>query len=138
MKLVFTALVLALSLGAQASYFEDNCSNGDGTARWETGHNNNEIYFRVQDDSTGEYSEHKFSASDVKIKFTKKKHIAKRTVDYQCSSTFHTYYSATAQVTPREEIRTQFNSIFKSGKFKDFVICHDQVSGEAPECPESR
>ena len=133
MKKIFCFILLHTTLSAQASYFENNCSNADGDVRWEEGHNENQVYFSYYDQVSGTYKTANFDVGMVNIKFTKKKTLLKKNTSGQCWAGAIHKYSSHALITPTSEFKEEFIKIHKASSLKDYVICHDRWDGEV-EC----
>lgn len=128
MKWILAALCV-FSLSAHASYYEENCANADGTARWMEGHNDNHAHFRLINDQ-GEWQSAEFYTGDLKVTLKSKRTIKKEESGGECWAGEDHWFSATATVEPSEEVAEKFKEFFGKSSFTDYVICHYQYSGD--------
>ena len=60
------ALFFLFSLNAEASYFANHCSDSYGSVRWETGHNSNQLFYKIGEEVVKKVDFHK-----LEVKFDK-------------------------------------------------------------------
>lgn len=111
-------ITLLFSLNSFASYYSTHCSNADGSLKWRSGHNDNQLIKKVN----GE--EESIDVNKLKITYENQV-VLKEVTNNDCKissiSSYTKVWAATAIITPTEPFQqneTTFNKLIK-----EEVIC---------------
>jgi hypothetical protein len=126
------ALVLLFSLSAQASYYATHCSNSRGDVRWETGHNSNQLFIRLDSDVP---SYIQIDIFKVEIRSEKEVILSEETV-HRCGFRSYTkVYAEKVTITPSMDYPDSLDFLDGDKKIVTDVICTNRMNSRAP-CPQ--
>jgi hypothetical protein len=126
------ALFFLFSLNAEASYFANHCSDSYGSVRWETGHNSNQLFYKIGEEVVKKVDFHK-----LEVKFDKEMVVREVNI-HRCGFMSRTKVTvATAIITPANEFPNALDFLDGEKKIEAEVLCTNHMNSRAP-CPEKQ